>query len=82
MALLSEQGAADPEWGKHLPQPQWFQAPEGLLSVRSLIRFLVENPAALGSETSAAVSELREYERVLGKTELYGLRWHLAVSWL
>jgi hypothetical protein len=82
MALLSEQGAADPEWGKHLPQPQWLQAPEGLLSVRSLIRFLVENPAALGSETSAAVSELREYERVLGKTELYGLRWHLAVSWL
>ena len=64
MALLSEQGAADPEWGKHLPQPQWFQAPEGLLSVRSLIGFLEKNPTALGSQTSAAVSELREYERV------------------
>jgi hypothetical protein len=82
MALLSEQGAVDPDWGKHLPLPQWFQAPEGLLSVRSLIGFLEENPAALGSETSATVSELREYERVLGKTALYGLRWHLAVSWL
>ncbi len=82
MALLSEQGAADPEWEKHLPPAQWFQAPEGLLSVRSLIGFLEENRAALGSDTSAAVSELREYERVLGKTALYGLRWHLAVSWM
>jgi hypothetical protein len=81
MALLSEQGAGDPDWGKHLPQPQWFQAPDGLLTVRSLIRFLDENPVALGSETRATVSELREYERVLGKTAFFGLRWHLAVSW-
>jgi len=82
MALLSEQGAGDPDWGKHLPEPQWFQAPAGLTTVRSLIRFLGENPVALGSETGAAVSELREYERVLEKTAFFGLRWHLAVSWL
>jgi len=82
MALLSEQGAADPDWGKHLPLPQWFQAPEGLLCVRSLIGFLEANPVALGSETGTVLSELREYEHVLRKTALYGLRWHLAVSWL
>jgi hypothetical protein len=81
MALLSEQGAADPEWSKHLPQPQWFHAAEGLLTVQSLIGFLEQSPMALGSETAAVLSELREYERVLGKTSLYGLRWHLAVSW-
>ncbi len=81
MALLSEQGAGDPEWGKHLPQPQWYQAPEGLLTVHALMGFLEQSPMALGSETAAVLSELREYERVLGKTSLYGLRWHLAVSW-
>lgn len=81
MALLSEQGVGDPGWGKHLPQPQWFQAPEGLVTVGALIGFLEESPVALGSESSAVLSELREYQRVLGKTALYGLRWHLAVSW-
>ena len=82
MALLSEQGAGDPNWGIHLPQPQWFHAPDGLVTVQALIRFLEESPVALGSETAAVVSELREYQHVLGKTALYGLRWHLAVSWL
>jgi hypothetical protein len=49
--------------------------------VRALIGFLQENPAALGSETGSVLSELHEYERVLAKTALHGLRWHLAVSW-
>jgi len=81
MALLSEQGAGDPDWGKHLPQAQWFQATDGLVTVRALIAFLEENLMALGSETDAVLSELRQYERVLAKTALYQLRWHLAVSW-
>jgi hypothetical protein len=81
MALLSEQGAGDPEWCKHLPHPQWFRASEGLLTVQALVRFLEARPMALGSETIGVLSELREYERVLKKTSLYGLRWHLAVSW-
>ena len=81
MALLSELGAGDPDWGKHLPQTQWFHAPEGLVTVMALIEFLEENPVALGSETGTVLSELREYQSVLGKTALYQLRWHLAVSW-
>lgn len=82
MALLSEQGAADPDWGKHLPQPQWFQGAEGLVTIEALIGYLRENPMAFGTETSAVLCELREYQRVLAKTALYRLRWHLAVSWL
>ena len=81
MALLLEQGAANPEWARHLPQPQWFDAPEGLLTVCALIDFLAEAPAALGSETLPVLIELREYERVLRKTAQHGLRWHVAVSW-
>jgi hypothetical protein len=81
MALLLEQGAGDPEWANHLPQPQWFTPDQGLVTVRALLDFLRRCPTALGSETAAVVSELREFDRVLSKTAQRGLRWHLAVSW-
>ena len=81
MALLLEQGAGNPEWANHLPQPQWFKPGLGLATVSALLDFLRTSPTALGSETAAVVSELREYDRVLGKTAEHGLRWHLAVSW-
>jgi hypothetical protein len=45
------------------------------------VEFLEETPAALGSETTQVISELREYDRVLRKTAQRELRWHLAVSW-
>ncbi len=81
MALLLEQGAGNPEWARHLPQPQWFDPTKGLVTVCALLEFLCGAPAALGSETAAVLSELREYERVLCKTSQRRLRWHLAVSW-
>jgi hypothetical protein len=81
MALLLEQGAGNPEWVRHLPQPQWFKADDGLRTVRALIQFLADTPAALGSDTQPVLAELREYERVLRKTALHSLRWHVAVSW-
>jgi hypothetical protein len=81
MALLLEQGAGNPEWAHHLPEPQWFDAGTGLITVCALLEFLQEAPTALGSETVPVVTELREYECVLRKTAERGLRWHLAVSW-
>ena len=81
MALLLEQGAGDPEWASHLPKPQWFEPASGLVTICALIHFLNDTPAALGSETSPVLAELREYERVLRKTGQHNLRWHLAVSW-
>jgi len=81
MALLLEQGAGNPEWANHLPEPQWFDADTGLATVCALIDFLQDSPVALGSETTGVLLELREYERVLRKTAERGLRWHLAVSW-
>ncbi len=81
MCLLLEQGTGDPEWVRHLPQPQWFDAADGLASVRALIGFLASTPVSFGSETLPVLSELREYERVLQKVAKYKLRWHLAVSW-
>jgi hypothetical protein len=81
MALLLEQGAGEPGWARHLPQPQWFDALDGLHTVMTLIDFLIESPAALGSETQPVLAELREYERVLAKSAERSLRWHIAVSW-
>jgi hypothetical protein len=81
MALLLEQGGGNPDWVQHLPDPQWFDAANGLVTVCALLEFLEETPAALGSETAQVLSELREYERVLRKTAQRELRWHLAVSW-
>jgi hypothetical protein len=81
MALLLEQGAGNPDWASHLPQPQWFDAVSGLRTVRALIDLLSATPVALGSETQPVLLELNEYERVLQKTAQRGLRWHVAVSW-
>lgn len=81
MALLLEQGAGNPDWLQHLPRAQWFDPSAGLITVCGLVEFLIQNPAGLGSETAAVLSELREYERVLRKAVQRGLRWHLAVSW-
>ncbi|HEY1901637.1 MAG TPA: hypothetical protein VGG56_04350 [Terracidiphilus sp.] len=81
MALLLEQGVASPDWARHLPQPQWYDAPDGLITVCALSDFLTANPAALGSETQPVLVELREYERVLRNTAEHNLHWHIAVSW-
>jgi hypothetical protein len=81
MALLLDQGTGDPEWAQHLPQPQWFQASDGLVTVRALLDLLTAAPAALGSETRSVLVELKEYELVLKKSDSRRLRWHLAASW-
>ncbi|HXS77755.1 MAG TPA: hypothetical protein VN753_16360 [Terracidiphilus sp.] len=81
MCVLLEQGAGDPEWAHHLPDPQWFNPADGLITIRAMIGFLSQSPLAFGSETQPVLTELREYERVLAKTQRYNLRWHLAVSW-
>ncbi len=81
MALLLEQGTGNPDWAQHLPEPQWFNPANGLVTVRALLDFLGGQPAALGSDTAPVLSELHEYERVLCKAAHRNLRWHLAVSW-
>lgn len=81
MCVLLEQGAGDPDWARHLPDPQWYDPSQGLITVRALIEFLSTSPLSLGSETVPVLMELREYETVLGKTQRHHLRWHIAVSW-
>jgi hypothetical protein len=81
MALLLEQGIANPEWASHLPQPQWYAASDGLATVCALIECLTTEPGVLGAEAEPVLLELREYERMLSKTAKFGSHWHVAVSW-
>ena len=81
MSLLIEEGAGNAELIKRLPAPQWYRGGEGLGTVEALVTALDEEPHKLGSEGPLVLEELKEYARVLVKTEERGLRWHLAVSW-
>jgi hypothetical protein len=81
MALLLEQGIANPDWASHLPQPQWYDGADGLATVCALIESVTLDPGALGSDAEPVLVELTEYERVLRKTAGFGLHWHVAVSW-
>ena len=81
MAVLLDEGAGDPEWAKTLPPPQWFSPEDGLVTISTLIDYLRDAPAALGSDTANVVRELEEFQRVLRKTSIRHLKWQLAVSW-
>ena len=81
MALLLDQGDEPLDLPQSLPQPQWYDPADGLVTVRALMETLSLKPATLGSETQPVLVELGEYERVLRKTAQRGLRWHVAVSW-
>lgn len=81
LALLIEEGAGDKDLMRKLPPPQWYGAADGLATVRGLVEQLEHDPQQLGSEGPAVLEELREYQEVLAKTVIKGLRWHLAVSW-
>ena len=81
MSLLIEEGAGNPELIRRLPPPQWYPADAGLGTVDALIEALSDEPHQLGTEGPLVLEELKEYQRVLRKTDERGLRWHLAVSW-
>lgn len=57
----------------------WFEAAEGLRTVRGMIRCLSGNPGAL-ADADAVLHDLREFEEVLSELGRAGVRWHLAVD--
>ncbi|MCI0377979.1 MAG: hypothetical protein L0215_10255 [Gemmataceae bacterium] len=62
-----------------LPAEQWFDAAEGLRTVRILRSHLTANAKELRN-AQAVVSDLDEFERVLEKASSQKVRWHLAVD--
>ena len=81
MSLLIEEGAGNKELLQRLPPPQWYSPGDGLITIGALVGALETEPQQLGSEGEQVLSELLEYRKVLEKTKVRNLRWHLAVSW-
>jgi len=66
--------------GVELPSVQWFEAGEGLQTVKALLRHLEQNPAVI-KDASSVLHDLGEFERVLAEAEKRKLKWHLAVDY-
>ena len=74
--LLDDDGFDMPgDW----PQVEWFDADQGLATVRALQRHLVANPDAL-HDAEAIVGELVEYALVLEHARDAEVRWRLALD--
>ena len=61
------------------PEEQWFEAKDGLKTVRALKQYLTDNPTAL-MNSKAVCDDLSEFETVLERIEKEGVLWHLAVD--
>ena len=61
-----------------LTQERWFEAEDGLRSVRGLIR-AGERKGVVG--TDPILDDLKAFEKVLEAAKVNGVRWHLAVDY-
>jgi hypothetical protein len=59
-------------------QERWFEAEDGLRSVRGLIR-AGERTGVTGKDP--ILDDLKAFERVLEAAKVNGVRWHLAVDY-
>ncbi len=71
------EGDPDDPGGK--PAEEWFEASEGLASVRGLLAYLEAHPGDLPEEAEV-VEDLRRFEAVLAALDGAAVRWHLAVD--
>lgn len=78
LAGMIKESGGDPST-MNLPPLEWFDARDGLATVRALRDYLTKNPQSLPN-TSAAEEDLIACERVLAGAQERGLRWHLAVD--
>lgn len=61
------------------PDADWFDAEEGLTSVRGLLNYLRQHPQALPNSTDI-IEDLQEYEAVLLQLATRKIAWHLALD--
>jgi hypothetical protein len=75
---LGDDGETAESLGIKVPTRKWFSAKEGLNTVRKLINHLEESEQ---SGSKQAISNLKEFERVLEAANQSGVRWHLAIDY-
>jgi len=62
-----------------LPDQAWYEATEGLATVRGLLAYIAAHPGKIPDET-AVVGDLREFEAALEQLAKHGIRWHLGID--
>jgi hypothetical protein len=66
--------------GVEVPGLQWFEASDGLRTVRALLNHLQQNANAI-KDSAAVIRDLEEFARLLTEADKRELRWHLAVDY-
>lgn len=61
------------------PDEQWFDADDGLMTVRALEHHLQRQPGKLDNQ-QAVLQELTEYRAILEVLQQHQVRWHLAID--
>jgi hypothetical protein len=77
-SLIGDDGETVKSLGIKVPAKKWFSAKEGLSTVRGLINHLEKSEQ---SGSKQAISNLKEFERVLEAANQSGVRWHLAIDY-
>ena len=62
-----------------LPPEQWFEAKDGLATVRALLVHLAKDTTSIVSH-AAVVEDLKQCERILAHLEKTKVRWHFAID--
>jgi hypothetical protein len=62
-----------------MPPEQWFEAEDGLQTVRPLLAHLTTGAEAIGA-VAAVIEDLRQCERVLSYLEKKKIQWHFAID--
>lgn len=75
--LMEDAGVDVPD---KLPATQWFEAADGLVTVRALAAHLAAEPKAL-KNGKAIAEDFGEYVGVLERGEKEGVRWYLALDY-
>lgn len=80
MEFCEDNGIEAPPGG--FPPEQWFDAADGLRTVRAMLAHPERLKQALRSHWTldAVLGDLGDFQRVLGELERAGVRWHLAID--
>lgn len=74
--LIEGEGVDVPD---DLPPLEWFDASEGIRTIQAMLNELGKGNSPF-KNTEGVIEDLKEYENVLQRLELEGIRWHMELD--
>jgi hypothetical protein len=62
-----------------VPEIQWYEASEGLVTIEGLLDYLKHHPNTL-HKADEVIADLQDFARVLKKAEQHRIRWYLSID--